>query len=73
VTADQIIANLVKNAATAQAVLKAAVRRVPPAGSGARAQCESWEALKTSLVTAAELVPEQVKRDLEPLIGRYMK
>jgi 5'-methylthioadenosine phosphorylase len=73
VTADQIIANLVKNAATAQAVLRAAVRRVPPAGSGARTQCESWKALETSLVTAAKLVPEHVKRDLEPLIGRYMK
>jgi 5'-methylthioadenosine phosphorylase len=73
VTADQIIATLVRNAATAQAVLKAALRRVPPAGDPARRQCESWEALKTSLVTASEIVPEQVKRDLEPLIGRYMK
>jgi 5'-methylthioadenosine phosphorylase len=73
VTADQVIANLVKNAATAQAVLKAALRRVPPAGDPARRECESWEALRTSLITAAELVPDQVKRDLEPLVGRYMK
>jgi 5'-methylthioadenosine phosphorylase len=73
VTADQIIANLVRNAAMAQAVLVAALRRVPAAGDPARKQCESWEALRTSLVTAANLVPEQVKRDLAPLIDRYMK
>jgi len=73
VTAEQIIGNLVKNAATAQAVLKAALRRIPPAGDPARRQCESWEALKTSLVTGAELVPASVKKELEPLIGAYMK
>jgi 5'-methylthioadenosine phosphorylase len=72
VTADQVIATLVRNAATAQSVLKAALRRVPPAGDPARRECVAYEALKASLVTASELVPEQVKRELEPLIGRYM-
>jgi 5'-methylthioadenosine phosphorylase len=69
VTADQIIANLVKNAATAQAVLRAALRRL---ATSPRA-CECATALKQALVTPPELVPAAVKRELQPIIGRYMK
>ncbi len=69
VTAEYIIQNLVKNAATAQQVLRAAVRRLGPSGERA---CECAHALKHALVTAPELVPEGVKRELAPIIGRYM-
>jgi 5'-methylthioadenosine phosphorylase len=68
VTTDQILANLVKNAAAAKAVLRAALRRLP-----APRDCECESALKFSLVTAPELVPDQVKKDLAPIVGRYMK
>ena len=68
VTAEAIIANLVKNAETAKAVLRAAVRKLP---IGRDCECES--ALKYALVTAPDLVPEKVKRELEPIVGRYMK
>jgi 5'-methylthioadenosine phosphorylase len=68
VTAEQIIANLDKNAATARAVLRAAVRRLPIARD-----CECASALKHALVTAPELVPEALKRELAPIVGRYMK
>ena len=68
VTAEQIMGVLGKNAETARKVLRAAVRRLPiPRG------CECATALKYALVTAPELVPETVKRDLEPIVGRYMK
>jgi 5'-methylthioadenosine phosphorylase len=67
VTAEQIIANLGQNAATAQAVLRAALTRLPAAR-----RCECAEALKFSLVTAPALVPEAVKRELAPIVGRYM-
>jgi 5'-methylthioadenosine phosphorylase len=69
VTADQIIANLVKNAATAKSVLRAALRRFPAAPR----ECECGTALKQALVTPAELVPDAVKRELQPIIGKYMK
>jgi 5'-methylthioadenosine phosphorylase len=69
VTADQIIANLVRNAATAKAVLRAALRHWP---SSPRA-CDCGSALKQALVTPAELVPETLKRELAPIIGKYMK
>jgi 5'-methylthioadenosine phosphorylase len=68
VTAEQIIGNLGKNAATAKAVLRGAIRRLPIARD-----CECASALKLALVTAAPLVPAAVKRELAPIIGKYMK
>jgi 5'-methylthioadenosine phosphorylase len=68
VTAEQIIANLGKNAQSAKAVLKAAVRRLPISRG-----CECEHALATALVTAPALVPEKVRRELEPIVGRYFK
>jgi len=68
VTAEQIMGVLGRNAETARKVLRAAVRRLPiPRG------CECATALKYALITAPELVPETVKRELEPIVGRYMK
>jgi 5'-methylthioadenosine phosphorylase len=68
VTADQIIQNLVRNAATAKAVLRAALQRLPREPR----TCECATALRSALVTAPELVPDKVKRELAPIIGRYM-
>jgi 5'-methylthioadenosine phosphorylase len=70
VTAEYIIANLGKNSATAKAVLKAAVRRIVP---GSPRECECASALKYALVTAPDLVPERVKKELAPIIGKYIK
>jgi 5'-methylthioadenosine phosphorylase len=70
VTAESIIANLGRNAATAKAVLRAAVRRLAP---GSPRECECASALKHALVTPAELVPDKVKEELAPIIGKYMR
>jgi 5'-methylthioadenosine phosphorylase len=67
VTAEQIIGNLGRNAEMAKAVLRAAVRRMP-----APRDCECATALKFALVTAPEHVPAEVKRELAPIVGRYM-
>jgi 5'-methylthioadenosine phosphorylase len=69
VTADQIIANLGRNASTAKAVLRAAVRGLPAA---IRA-CECASALRQALVTPADLVPPEIKKELAPIIGKYMR
>jgi len=68
VTAEQIIANLGRNAASAKAVLLAALRRLP-----IRRDCECADALKFALVTHGDVVPPEVKRDLAPIVGRYIK
>ena len=68
VTVDLIIANLMQNAATAQKTIAEAVDRI----TGSRT-CACKDALATAIITQAPLVPEQTKKDLAPIIGKYMK
>src|SRR5262245_15418675 len=67
VTIDLILANLHQNAATAQKSIAEAVSRL----DGPRA-CSCKDALATAIVTRPEHVPAHIKRDLAPIIGRYM-
>jgi 5'-methylthioadenosine phosphorylase len=68
VTVDMIVQNLVANAKTAQEVIAEAVSRLPYART-----CECANALQHAIITRPEAVPDQVKRHLAPIIGRYMK
>jgi 5'-methylthioadenosine phosphorylase len=68
VTVDLIIANLMQNAATAQRTIAEAVGRI----DGART-CACKDALATAMITQPALVPAQTRKDLEPIIGKYMK
>jgi 5'-methylthioadenosine phosphorylase len=68
VTVDLIIANLTQNAATAQKTIAAAVGTLTAART-----CACRDALATAIITRPEHVPEQTKRELAPIVGRYMK
>jgi len=68
VTVEMIIGNLLQNARTAQRAIAEAVARI----DGART-CSCGNALATAIITRPDLVPEQTKRELEPIIGKYMK
>jgi 5'-methylthioadenosine phosphorylase len=67
VTVDLIIANLLQNAATAQKTIAEAVSRL----SGPRT-CACKDALATAIITRPEHVPEQTKRELAPIVKKYM-
>jgi 5'-methylthioadenosine phosphorylase len=67
VTVDMIIENLVANAKTAQQVIADAVSRLPYART-----CECANALQHAIITRPDAVPDRVKTDLAPIIGRYM-
>jgi 5'-methylthioadenosine phosphorylase len=67
VTVDLIVANLMKNAATAQRVIAEAVARI----DGPRT-CECATALATALITQRDQIPEQTKRELAPIVGKYL-
>ena len=67
VTVDMVMSTLSKNAATAQQIIAGAVERLPYERT-----CECASALKYALVTRPEMVPEQVKKDLAPIIGKYI-
>ena len=68
VTVDMIIGNLLLNATTAQRAMAEAVGRI----DGAR-DCACKDALATAIITRPELVPEKTKRELAPIIGKYIK
>ena len=68
VTVDLIIANLLQNATTAQKTIAQAVDRLT-----APRTCACKDALATAIITQAPLVPAQTKRDLAPIIGKYIK
>jgi 5'-methylthioadenosine phosphorylase len=68
VTVDMVIANLVQNAETAQQIIARAVDRLPFERS-----CECATALKYALITRPDAIPEQVRRELAPLVGKYLE
>jgi len=67
VTVEMIIGNLLQNAKTAQQAIARAIGQLP----GTRS-CSCKDALATAIITRPEAVPEQTKKDLEPIIGKYM-
>jgi len=68
VTVDMIVQNLVANAKTAQQVIAEAVSRLPYERG-----CECANALQHAILTRPDAVPAKVKKDLAPIISRYMK
>ncbi|MEQ1911200.1 MAG: S-methyl-5'-thioadenosine phosphorylase [Vicinamibacterales bacterium] len=68
VTVDLIIANLTQNAVTAQKTIAEAVSRL-----GGPRTCACKDALATAIITRPEHVPDSVKQELKPIIGKYMK
>ena len=67
VTVDLIIANLTQNARTAQQVIADAVERLPY-----ERNCECATALKYAIITRPDAVPTAVRRELAPLVGKYL-
>jgi 5'-methylthioadenosine phosphorylase len=67
VTVEMVVGNLLKNVSTAKATLAAAVPAI-----GARTTCACGSALENAIMTRRDLIPDSVRRDLAPLLGRYL-
>jgi 5'-methylthioadenosine phosphorylase len=67
VSVDMIVATLVANARTAQQVIAEAVSRLPYSRT-----CDCASALRHAIITRPDAVPDRVKRDLAPIIGKYL-
>jgi 5'-methylthioadenosine phosphorylase len=67
VTVELIVAYLLQNAETAQRTIAEAVSRI----QGPRA-CACKDALAAAIITRPEHMPAQTKKDLEPIIGKYL-
>jgi 5'-methylthioadenosine phosphorylase len=68
VTVEMIIANLTQNAKTAQQIIANAVDRLP-----FERTCECASALKYALITRPDAIPDEVKKNLAPLVGKYLQ
>jgi 5'-methylthioadenosine phosphorylase len=68
VTVEQVIQNLQKNAETARKIITKTVAALDASEPSPYAK-----ALASAIITQPDHIPEQVKRDLAPLIGKYVK
>ena len=68
VTVEMIINNLTQNAKTAQQVIARVVEQLE-----VETRDPAHSALATAIITRSDAIPEQTKRDLAPIIGKYIK
>ncbi|RME35815.1 MAG: S-methyl-5'-thioadenosine phosphorylase [Thermoflexia bacterium] len=69
VNVEMLLATLAANAQLAQRALRILIPRM----AAAERTCECGSTLSTALITQPDLIPEQVKRDLAPIVGKYLK
>jgi 5'-methylthioadenosine phosphorylase len=68
VTVEAVLAVMKHNIETSKAMISEAVRLL----SGPRA-CACGEALRNAIMTPEKLIPAKTKKDLAPIIGKYMQ
>jgi len=68
VTVEMVVANLMQNAETAKNILKAAI-----AAATEKRSCQCGTALKDAIITSREHIPANLKRELAPLIRKYVQ
>jgi len=69
VSVEALLAMLSTNAALAQSGLRGLVAKL----AAVERDCECGSTLATALITQRDLIPEQVKRDLAPIVEKYLE
>ncbi|MBA3884153.1 MAG: S-methyl-5'-thioadenosine phosphorylase [Acidobacteria bacterium] len=67
VVVEMVVANLIQNAKTAQQVIAAASARLP-----FERTCACASALQHAIITRPEAIPEAVRQELAPIVGKYL-
>jgi 5'-methylthioadenosine phosphorylase len=67
VTIGMALANLQKNVGAAKEIVRTAAAMMPNSR-----ECDCAQALKDAIITAPDKVPQQMKRELKLLIGKYI-
>jgi 5'-methylthioadenosine phosphorylase len=67
VSAETIVKMIIETVEVARNVVRGVLRRLPE-----ERDCTCGSALAKALITSAALVPDETKRDLEPIIGKYI-
>jgi len=68
VSVEMVVVNLMQNAQTAKNILKAAITAATEKRS-----CQCGTALKDAIITSREYIPANLKRELAPLIQKYVQ
>jgi 5'-methylthioadenosine phosphorylase len=68
VTVEMILSMLKKNVSAAKAIIKGSLGGIPE-----KRGCRCGHALKNAIVTAKDSIPEETKKNLMPLIGKYLE
>lgn len=68
VTIDMVIQNLQKNIENAKKILVRAIKEIPT-----KRNCSCGNALKYAIITDRKLIPAKIKKDLEIIIGKYVR
>ncbi|MDP2044060.1 MAG: S-methyl-5'-thioadenosine phosphorylase [Candidatus Omnitrophota bacterium] len=68
VTLEMVISNLQKNIENAKKIISKTISQLPP-----QRACSCQSALKFAIVTDKKLIPKRVKKDLDIIIGKYVK
>jgi len=67
VSIGEVLRILAERARTAKSAIRYAVRHLPE-----KRQCVCATALKYAVTTGKKMIPEKTKKDLEPIIGKYL-
>ncbi len=68
VTVEMVVANLMKNVSTSKEVLRRVIPRIP-----AERSCLCAAALKDAIITSSDRIPGDLKENMRPIIGKYLK
>jgi 5'-methylthioadenosine phosphorylase len=68
VTVEAVLAVMKHNIETSKAMIREAVRVLPESRN-----CACGEALRNTIMTPEKLIPAKTKKDLAPIIGKYLK
>jgi 5'-methylthioadenosine phosphorylase len=68
ITVDMVINNLHKNIENAKKILYAVIKNLPK-----KRNCACKDALKYAIITDRKAIPAKVKKDLDIIIGKYIK
>ncbi len=68
VSIGDVLRILAQSTKTAKSVIRYAIKNLPE-----KRECICANALKNALITGKKFIPEKTKKDLEPLIGKYIK
>lgn len=65
---EMIFKNLKRNSANAKKIIKNTVQKIPE-----KRTCKCRKALENAIITRDDLIPDSIKKKLQPIIGNYLK